>query len=225
MPDDWADATKEGAKTAGKIVDATREFGHFIAPIVKSPLENAIGIVSDRLSYMRWERQQRLMERARLFMSSQGVDQPTRPVPLNIAIPILQAASMEEDDDLQDTWARLLVNALNERSGVEVKHVFVSMLKDMTPIEVIILNILYYEFDHDFYSSMHVEDLKKKINSSACAVKEIPEEELMVALWNLARLGCILRDNQWIGGDGVYQFFFTSLGKCFVRSCTFLRND
>ncbi len=137
--DEEAKATQEIAKVAGKITDAARETGGFIARYIGGSLEQGIGIFEDKLKYMRWERQVRLMQRADEFLRERGLEGPTRLVPMKIAIPLLQAASLEEDDDLQDIWARLLVNAADAGSGVEVKRAYISILEDFDPLEAKIL--------------------------------------------------------------------------------------
>ena len=92
---DEAKAAGEIAKTTGKAIDASREFGGFIAPYIRRPLEQAIGIVEDKLKYMRWERQLRLIVRSKKFLEELGLEAPTRAIPMKIAIPLLQAASLE----------------------------------------------------------------------------------------------------------------------------------
>jgi hypothetical protein len=52
-----------------------------------------------------------LMERANKFLAERGLDSPTRPLLLNIAIDIVRDGSLEQDDGLQNLWAKLLVNA------------------------------------------------------------------------------------------------------------------
>jgi hypothetical protein len=123
---------EEIAKTTGKAIDAAREAGGFLARFIRRPVEQASGIVGDWLTYVRWERQQRLMDRSNEFMKERGVAVPSRAVPLKIAIPIMREGSLEEDDELQDIWARLLVNAADASSGIDVKHMFLSILKDLS---------------------------------------------------------------------------------------------
>ena len=83
------------------------------------------------------------MKRAEDFMREINLSQPTRPLQLKFAIPLLQAASLEEDDYLQDLWAKLLVNAANESSGVDEKRTFIDILERLTPIEARILEKVY----------------------------------------------------------------------------------
>jgi len=101
-------AIEEFSKTSGKAIDAARELGSFLSKYSGGPLEQAMGIVEDKLKYLRWERQIRLTERANEFLAERGLSQPTRKVLLQVAIPLIQGGSLEEDDSLQDRWAALL---------------------------------------------------------------------------------------------------------------------
>ena len=142
-------AIEEVAKTTGKAIDASREVGGFIAKYINGPLEQAMGIVEDRLAYSRWQRKLRLMLRAEELLAALGLSAPTRPVPMKIAIPIMVEGSLEEDDMIQDIWAQLLVNAADKDSGIEVRHMFLSILKDLTSQDVQVLNLIYAVTEKD----------------------------------------------------------------------------
>ncbi len=73
---------------------------------------------------MRWERQHRLIEKAHEFLGERGYQFPVNQLPPKLAIPILQNASLEENNFLQDKWASLLVNASdpNFPLSIEIKH-------------------------------------------------------------------------------------------------------
>ena len=70
-------------------------------------------------------------------MEQRGTRLALRPVAMNVAFPLLEAASLEEDDGLQDIWANLLVNAADRNSGVEVKRALVSILQDFSAMEYV----------------------------------------------------------------------------------------
>ena len=106
--EETAKASQEIAKTTGKAIDAGEKLGQFVARFISGPMEQASGIVEDKLKYLRWERQLRLMKRAEEFMKQLGMTEPSRAVPLKLAIPLLQGESLEDDDDLQDLWANCL---------------------------------------------------------------------------------------------------------------------
>lgn len=220
--DEEAKAIQEVAKTTGKAIDATREAGGFIAKFISGPIEQGMGIFEDRLKYMRWERQIRLMQRADEFLHRSGLNAPTRPVPLKLVIPILQGASLEEDDDLQDRWAALLVNAANANFQSEVRRSYASILEQLTPLDVRILDVLY---SIPFEKSQHAGIATSGLPETARICEEdereypLPSEKAVISLSNLARLGC-LRPSMTLGGSEVYgRVNPTIAGKAFVEAC------
>ena len=215
-------AVQEVAKATGKALDVVQNAGTFIARFVAGPLEQAAGIYEDHLKYLRWERQVRLMTRAEEFLRQAGLQAPTRAVPLKIAIPLLQAAIVEEDDMLQDRWAQLLVNAANASSGIAVQRSFLSILEELTPLEAKILDALYASpFALDQFASMSTDELPHatRIFGTDEESDAQPSEEVAIALGNLARLGCIIRPSIWDGGESFVSVHRTALGAAFVRAC------
>ena len=90
-----------------------------------------MGLVEDRLRYMRWERQQRFMERVSQVMKQLDESGPTKLVPLKLAVPLFQAASLEDDDYLQDLWANLLVKASVEKQNFELRRAYIDILGEI----------------------------------------------------------------------------------------------
>lgn len=216
-------AIQEVAKATGKGIDAVREAGRFIARYVAGPLEEGVGILSDRLKYVRWERQVRLMQRADQLLREAGLDAPSRPVPLKIAIPLLQAATIEDDDSLQDLFAALLVNAANAASGVEIHRSFIEILAQITPLEARILKVIYslsfIEARHAGISTGDLPDTARILGEKENATEQ-PPDEIALALGNLVRVGCVKVPATWGGGETFSSVNPTLLGREFVRACT-----
>jgi hypothetical protein len=63
--------------------------------------------------------------------------------PLKIIQPILDAASLEDDSDLQDIWANILANATDSRNITPVGPMFASILRSLGAREVGFLDALY----------------------------------------------------------------------------------
>lgn len=216
-------AIQEVAKATGKGIDAVREAGGFIARYVAGPLEEGVGILHDRLKYVRWERQVRLMQRADQFLREAGLAAPSRAVPLKIAIPLLQAATIEDDDSLQDLFAALLVNAANAASGVEVHRSFIEILSQITPLEARILNVIYsLPFDEARHAGISTDALpdSARILAEREDAKQQPSDEIALALGNLVRVGCVKVPGTWGGGETFSSVNPTLLGREFVRACT-----
>jgi len=210
------------AKTIEKGIDAATKVGGFLAKFISGSLEQGKGIFEDKLKYQRWERQVRLMKRAEDFLKEQGLGQPTRPVPLKLAIPLIQEGSLEEDNDLQDIWAKLLVNAGDARNNFQIRSAFISILKDLSSLDAIILHKIY---------SVPSTDLEKEIftlNLPQNALLEIPEgkeeilptEDVQISLSNLARLE-LLKMPIFLGGfPSPKEVLRTPFGQEFHKACT-----
>jgi hypothetical protein len=81
-------------------------------------------------SIYNYERLTTLLHNAERKLEKRGV-KITRVVPPKIALPLLEHATMEHEDDLHELWENLLVSALGP-SEEEVKHRYVSVLSELT---------------------------------------------------------------------------------------------
>lgn len=237
-------ATQEIAKTTGQGLGIVRKFGKFVSRFIGGPLEQAFGIIEDKLKYRRWERQVRLMDRANAFIAERDSQMQFRPVPLNVAIPIFEAASLEEDDDLQDLWARLLVNAADAESSTHVKRGLVSILQDFGQMEARLLQAIHnappmkggiltketpgpLDVDGRVTTRPMEDDVPTKglpYEYLEPGEEEedpgLPSEPVQIGLWNLRRLGCIESAGTWDSLVGIRRVKITALGKALVNACS-----
>jgi hypothetical protein len=220
-----AKAVQEIAKATSKAIDAGTEMGGFISRFVSGSLEQGIGIVEDKLRYIRWERQIRLIQRSEEFLKQQGLTNPNKPIPLKNAVPLFEYATLEEDDYLQDMWARLLVNGTNNSTGINIERSFIEILAQMSSLEARVLEAIYsLPFEETRHAGVVTEGLPKK----AAVAEEKPEkepkdppQEIKLALADLARIGCLKFPLTLGGGEIFTQINPTLIGKEFVAACTF----
>jgi Abortive infection alpha len=221
-----AKAVQEMAKATGKGIDAAREAGGFIAKYINGPLEEASGIWTDKLKYLRWEQQLALMSKANEKLRQLGMSSPTRTVPLSLAIPILQEGSMQGDSELQERWANLLVNAANADNDIEIKTSYISILKDLSSADVRNLAAIYsLPFEKAQTTGVWPGKLPEKAEFYAQEYAQLglPQhihEALILSLANLTRLGCISAAMGHGGGQYFSHITPTVLGKHFVAACT-----
>jgi len=226
--EETAKAAQEVAKTAGKLVEAGEKFGAFISKYIHGSLEQGIGIFEDKLKYMRWERQLRLMQRATELAKNLGLAVPSRAVPMKLAIPLLQAASLEDDDFLQDMWARLLVNASDAQSGIELKRTYIDILERLMPLEAQILEKIYQlPFEQIQHKGVRTDGLPSVATPGQEKGNEDdwqePSADVKLALISLAHVGCVSPTRSWGGGEFFFKVSPTLLGKHFVEACTLRR--
>ena len=221
-----AKAVQETAKAISKGLETSEKLGGFIARIIDGPLEQAMGIWEDKLRFRRWSNQLRLRDQVEEEMERRGMKSPTRPVPLQFAIPILEAAALEEDDYIRQFWATMLVNAADETVDVQMRRAYVSILEDLTSLDVKILETIY-----SFDGGSPVEDLLNRgfyvgyLPGEACPpldYTELPSVSLdiEVAIGNLIRLGLLKETESIDGGSDAYSVSKTQLGAAFFKSCS-----
>lgn len=223
-------AIGEVAKTTGKAIDMTREFGGFISNFIYGSLEEGIGIFEDKLKYMRWERQLRLMKKSEEFMKEIELEKPLKPIPIKYAIPLFQAATIEDNDYLQDLWAKLLVNSSNKDSGIELCRTYIDILERLSPLEAEILVKIYsLPFEDMKHTGVCTINLPKEVTISSDKQLEVSKsdfanERVLFALANLSRLGCISPQKSIGGGEFFTVVNPTVLGKYLVESVTLNNN-
>lgn len=220
-------AIEEVAKTAGKFIDATVQFCEFISSYTKEPLEQVKGIFVDKLKYYKWENQMKLMIKANDFSKLNGLSEPNEPIKLKFAVPLLEAASMEDDDYLQDLWAKLLVNSANKESNVELTRNYIDILEHLSPFEAKILEKIYsLPFEEIQHEGVATKNLPETVDIATNETYKdvIENEKLKLALANLAMLGCISLTRTVGGGEFFGIVNPTILGKYFIKACT-LRNE
>lgn len=121
-----------------KSIDMAHDVGNFIAPFINGTLEQGIGIFEDKLKYIRWERQLRLIKRSQEELEKLGVTEIEKPIPLKFAGPLLQGSMVEEDDNIQDLWINLMINSVTNKK-IELKRVYLDILERITPLEAKII--------------------------------------------------------------------------------------
>ena len=146
---------------------------------------------------------------------------------MKVAIPMLQAASLEEDDELQDIWARLLVNGADADSGVDVTRSIVSILEDFGTLEAQVLQAIF-DVPEELAPMGQVvtQGLPQAyFDVTDMGNQQLPPEPVQLALWNLKRLGCIEGTVAWGGPIGLKLANITSLGAALVNACASRRGE
>jgi hypothetical protein len=211
-----AEATKAVAETSGKAIDATSAF----AKIFKGPVAELIGCVEDKFKYVRWERRQALIAKSEAYMRSKGLSAPTRALPLPFSVPLLTAGLLEEDDELQEIWARLLVNAGDASTAMDLRTAYVEMLRGMSAFDVKVLSKLAETKLSKPPGGIRAIDITTVFPEHG----EIGSDEISpvigVSLANLARLGCAYPSG---GFDAAVIFRYmtlTDLGMALYNACS-----
>ncbi len=111
----------------------------FIEKIVAGPLMEGTGIFTDKVKYWRFKNQVDIITKARKYLKKKGIEIPKK-IPIKDVSTLLEYASFEEDEDMQDSWAKLLANAMNPKNEFNACHLFSQVLNQISVNEYYILN-------------------------------------------------------------------------------------
>jgi len=83
--------------------------------LLGEPFEVAGSMLADKMYYWQCVNRIKVLEKLRTRLDKTGI--PLESLPAGFLIPALEAAGNVEDDELQQLWASLLYNAIEERSS------------------------------------------------------------------------------------------------------------
>jgi len=179
-------AIEETSKTTGKVLDIVIGVGKHLEPAGKI-VEDLIGIGSDSLYIYRRERMNSLEEKAGKTLRERGI-KDTIPIPPKIALPLIEAATLEDNDYLHTKWANMLSNAMDPNYKNKITRNFISILEDMNPIDVLILDTIC-----KIWLLLPKDEQNNTLfdQSKIIIALGINEKECELSFRNLIRLGCI----------------------------------
>lgn len=232
----------EGLRALHALGTATRGFVERLA----GPAAEEIGfMLQEMVRKRRFERELRMLEELKSMCDEAGIE-PTK-VPLKTLVPLLEGASLEEDDDLQKRWAALLANAADPREERETHPSFAHMLSQMSAIDTAVLDVLYdaqkareaessdepalpLEFRNAWWEDSIAEVVSTRLQ------QPVSEKSVRLSFAHLARLGlCVAPATgsaSKIGGalgapwvevkiepGGPSRVYLSVLGESFVEAC------
>lgn len=194
----------------------------FFSGIVPDFVKDGVGILSDQVSFWRWNNQIEIIKKAQAKIDASGLSK--RQIPLKVLVPIIQNSSLEEDSNMQDKWASMLANATTNK--VDVSPNYAAILNEISPLEVSILDGIYFEVNKetDYAKRKAMQFNAIKLQS----VLNISDAKMDLIVENLFRLNLL----QSPAGQGVMLgnfpfalrttkvFEFTTLGYEFVKACS-----
>lgn len=116
-----------------KSLDVARNFlGKLLAPAI----EEAGLLIKDQISYWRFRNQIDILSRAEKYCVSKQID--TKIISMKVLCPLLEYASIEDDNLLKDKWATLLGNMVDTEQNIQ-NHVLPYILSQVSIGEYSIL--------------------------------------------------------------------------------------
>lgn len=217
------DKSVELAKEA--IEQSFKTAKEFLGKLINPALEEGGGILQDNIKFWRFKNQINIALKAKKFLAKKGI-KPAKVSP-KILLPILENGSLEEEESMQKKWAALLANSADPNKRYSVKPSFAEILKELSPIEVLLLDKMFDEANKNKNpNKVEVFFDKEKI----CQGIKIDKKQFDIIADNLFRLN-LCQPPASFGGVKIgkypvqlrtYELIgFTQLGHEFVKSCRF----
>jgi hypothetical protein len=199
MPNDDAELVKAGME--GAVEGAMKPFGDLLHALFGPAAAEAGLMFKESLQHYRHQRRRRLFKRTQEVLASAGIE-PAR-VPLKLLLPIIENASNEHEDTLQDIWANLLANAATQDATNKVYPSFPAILRELTARDVKFLDALFAaalklsKGTHRTGSAEEVTFIPKMLSaiySQAGLARHMTDGSITAREWKLAAVQADARD-------------------------------
>lgn len=172
-----------------KIFEKSLELAkNYADTILKGPLSEFSGILTDTVGYWRLKNQVNLLLKTKKFLQDKGIKQ-TKVLP-DVFVPLLQEGSNIENDSLSNMFASLLAGHIESK---EQEYIHPSYSKVLSQLSSIDANILVYF--RRFVSALEYRELgfkgPKFIVLDIANELNISERSAYISCLNLERLGII----------------------------------
>lgn len=201
-----ADISGPGAEALKEVASGGRGA---LRRVFGSALTEFGDMLSDQMKLWRFQNLLRIREKVDRIASDRDVpDALLNALPFGDAMRTIDAASQEDEDDVQELWARLIVRAATSESP-SINKLHIELLKSLTPADTGLLELLHPGLkDRLFYSTKEVDTFTAEMNAKADARWRVfSEEERGVSVQNLLRLRCITAMPRILNADKVLLRF------------------
>jgi Abortive infection alpha len=100
---------------------------------------NSTGWTGDKIAFGRFKNACAIAEQVEANLKKRGATRQY--VPLTIGLPIIEKASIEDDQSLQEKWTNLLTNAADASFG-NIRRNFSSILSDLEPVDAALMDFV-----------------------------------------------------------------------------------
>jgi Abortive infection alpha len=165
MTDDKKTTKLDVSSTAiEKGIDVAKDFAE---KLVLPSIQELGLLVKDQISYWRFSNQVKILNKAKLICDKHNIS--IKAIPPKLLCPYLEYASLEEDPEIQESWATLLVNMVDSRQNIQ-NHVFPYILSQLSKDEFNILNNVFNE------KMQRVSDLRRDLSTFLASRPQIEQD-------------------------------------------------
>ena len=171
-----------------------KHLSKFLIDILGPAAKEIKELLGDRARYWRWKNLLSIREKFNTKCQEQGInpEKSENKLALSIGLPLLEVASYQNDDFLQDRWANLLVDSVkSDPQEYNIDITFVRMLEQFSRLDC---EVLEYVVENGIEEG-HVDDTPMVLHPllESDIRQAFPDSLVHIALEKLVSLGCVAR--------------------------------
>lgn len=179
---------------AGEIVKEVASGGRgALRRVFGSALTEFGDMLADSVKLWRFKNLLRIREKVDQIVQERNVPEGAlKALPFGDAMRTIEAASQEDEEDVQTLWAQLIVRAAEAKTP-KINKLHIEILRSLAPADTALLELLYPPIlGRQFTLGAEVEAFNKEMSARADGKwRKFSEEDRDVAVQNLFRLRCI----------------------------------
>jgi hypothetical protein len=153
--------------TVEKGLDLAKDF---LDKLIMPSVEETGLLIKEKVTYWRFKNQVRILNKSQEYCIKNNIK--PKAISLKLLCPLLENASLEEDDYLQEKWAILLGNMVDSEQNVE-NHVFPFLLGQMSKNELLNLEKTHFiNQERSLRLAIELEEVKKLNKSEKDLIKK-----------------------------------------------------
>ncbi len=188
----------------------------FLEKVLTPPLEETGLLLADKIKLWRFKNQITILADAENYLKEKNIK--TRKVSLKILTPLLEGASLEDDETLQYQWACLIANTVRENSKINTT-LYPYILSQLSNVEAELLHAVFHYSTVTDYGDPNKKTYREDSNVNGEIIHKLKPslqyEESNID--NLIRLRLIKELNP--EDLSLNDFTLTSLGFDFSLAC------
>jgi len=177
------ETAKEIAKTTNKVLEVAEKVGGFFATVLGDACKEMGASIHDWAKLYRYRNLLRISDKVQEIHKKRKIEGRSIPVQPQIGIPMLEAASIVEDDYLQQKWAALISNATDPKNKTAIRKSYIDILSSMDPSDAMVLDWMDTQRQNIPSREITIKIISEKLNLSLSDAK--------ITIINLSRLGLI----------------------------------
>ncbi|SHI13057.1 protein of unknown function [Pantoea sesami] len=167
---------------------------------VLGPAADEVGLIlKDKVHNYRQKNLSKVVSRAIKIIDESGIE--PNEIPLRTLIPIIERASVEDDEYLSEKWSRLFASASASQFKTDSHPCFPQILSELSPLDVLLLDRLWEPGRPKSWNDFKKQQLENGID----------QRLLSMTFASLDRAGLCTNS---------HEYYFTELGKAFMRAVT-----